>query len=414
MRRVIFVNRFFFPDYSATSQILSDLAFQLASTGREAHVITSQQRYDDPVALLRAEESIKGVWVHRVATTRFGRSALLGRTLDYLSFYRSVWQCLTDLAKPGDLIVAMTDPPLLSVVAAAAARRKNAGLVNWLQDLYPEIAVQLGVPMLRGPLASGLTRLRNKSLQAAEANITVGQVMAERLGQIGISPQRIRVIPNWCDDVAVRPVSESENWLRQESDLDGKFVVGYSGNLGRVHEYDTILGAAESLREDPRIVFTMIGGGKKSTELAKAVKAKGLQRSFRFMPYQVRNLLAYSLAIADVHWLSLNPALEGLIVPSKLYGIAAAGKPIIYIGDPSGELATLVKKHRCGVVIEPGRSEELVVALLGMVRDRKLLHEMGLRARAMLDAAFTSRHAFERWSSLLNDLDMRQNRPEIS
>ena len=144
MPRLIFVNRFFFPDHSATSQILSDLAFHLASAGRDVHVVTSTQIYDDPRAALPVSEIIDGVHVHRVPSTGFGRDKLLGRSIDYLSFYRSMWQSLVALVRPGDIIVAKTDPPLTSIIAVAAARRNGARLVNWLQDIYPETAVELG------------------------------------------------------------------------------------------------------------------------------------------------------------------------------------------------------------------------------------------------------------------------------
>ncbi len=140
MSRLIFVNRFFFPDHSATSQILSDLAFDLSSAGRDVHVIASRQIYDDPKASLPKHETISGVQVHRVASTRFGRAALAGRAVDYVSFYRSVQRVLGEIARRGDVIVVKTDPPLTSVVAMGAARRGGARLVNWLQDLYPEIA----------------------------------------------------------------------------------------------------------------------------------------------------------------------------------------------------------------------------------------------------------------------------------
>jgi hypothetical protein len=137
MARVIFVNRYFFPDHSATSQILSDLTFHLAATGHDVHVITSRQRYDDARAALPDSENINGVQVHRMASTRFGRAALSGRALDYLAFYRSVRRRLRAIARAGDIVVAKTDPPLLSVALASIARQRRAHLVNWLQDIYP-------------------------------------------------------------------------------------------------------------------------------------------------------------------------------------------------------------------------------------------------------------------------------------
>jgi colanic acid biosynthesis glycosyl transferase WcaI len=405
MRRLIFVNRYFFPDHSATSQILSDLAIHLAATGREVHVVTSGQIYDDPHASLPDHEIVNEVRVHRVASTRFGRGTLAGRSIDYLSFYRSVRRRLLDIARQGDLIVAKTDPPLVSLVAMAAARRNGAGLINWLQDLYPEIAVELGVPLLRGPLAAGLAELRNRSLRRAEANVAVGRLMGERLEALGAPHARVHVIPNWCNDDDIRPMSPEENPLRREWALDGKFVLGYSGNLGRAHEFDTVLAAAERLRGDGRIVFVTIGGGNRFDELERIVKGRGLDASFRFMAYQERKVLAYSLGVPDVHWLSLQPKLEGLVVPSKFYGIAAAGKPIIVISGKNGELARLVQHHDCGVVIEPGDGAGLAATVLRLSNAPEAVAGMGVRSRQMLEANFCRQMAFERWRRLLEELD---------
>jgi glycosyltransferase involved in cell wall biosynthesis len=287
----------------------------------------------------------------------------------------------------------------------AAARRKSAGLINWLQDLYPELAVELGVPLMRGPLAAGLAEFRNRSLRSAEATVVVGNLVGQRVQALGIPAKRIHVIPNWCDDLKIQPLAQPENPLRQAWGLQGKFVCGYSGNLGRAHEFDTVLAAAELLRDNPRIVFLMIGGGKRFDELARAVKERALASSFRFMPYQERKMLSRSLGAPDLHWLSLKPELEGLIVPSKFYGIAAAGKPMIVIADRNGELAQLAQEHGCGVVIEPGDAGALVGALLRLSSEPGTITEMGIRARKMLDAHFTRQKAFERWYSLLDQLE---------
>jgi colanic acid biosynthesis glycosyl transferase WcaI len=410
MQRLIFVNRFFFPDHSATSQMLSDLAFYLAGIGNEVHIVASTQIYDDAKASLPAYEIINDVHVHRVPSTKFGRAGLLGRSIDYLSFYRSVWRCLLEVVRQGDIVVAKTDPPLVSIVAMAAARRKAARLINWLQDIFPETAVELGVPLMRGPAAVSLGALRNRSLREAEATVVIGRLMRRKVEALGIPPGRIHVIPNWCNDEDIQPVSSIGNPLRQAWGLEGKFVIGYSGNLGRAHEFDTVLAAAERLRSDPRFVFLMIGGGKRFDELARIVKERGLDSSFRFIPYQERKMLTDSLGVPDTHWLSLNPKLEGLIVPSKFYGIASAGKPVIVIADKDGELAQLVQQHACGVVIEPADAGALVRTLLRMSAEPEWVAEMGARARKMLDTHFTRREGLERWRELLDQLRAPEGR----
>ncbi len=404
MQQLIFINRYFFPDHSATSQILSDLAFHLAQMSRTVHVVTSKQIYDNPRASLPEREIINGVLVHRLASTQFGRASLPTRAVDYFSFYVSVRRCLQGIARRGDVVVAKTDPPLVSLVAMAAARSCGAHLVNWLQDLYPEIAVQLDVPFIRGPIAATLAGLRNRSLRDAAANVVVGDAMGRKIDALGAPSARTHVIPNWCDDEEIQPLGNIENPLRRAWGLAGKFVVGYSGNLGRAHEFGTVLDAAERLRGDARFMFLMIGGGKRFEELARVVKQRGLEALFRFVPYQERKMLGYSLAAPDVHWISLNPALEGLIVPSKFYGIAAAGKPIIVIAAEDGELAQLVREYDCGAAIQSGAAEKLASTLTQLSRNSAAVAEMGARARRMLDGHFTRQKGYERWRVLLEQL----------
>lgn len=171
MSKVIFINRYFYPDLSATSQILSELAFALAAKGQAVHVITSQQLYENPTTRLAPEETANGVKIHRVRTTRFGRSRLLGRTLDYISFYFSVRWTLASIASPNDIVIAKTDPPLLSLAVMSAVKRRRARLVNWLQDLCSGSRNRLGhlvaerpnrrcAAIFAGPLAQSGERQR--------------------------------------------------------------------------------------------------------------------------------------------------------------------------------------------------------------------------------------------------------------
>jgi glycosyltransferase involved in cell wall biosynthesis len=404
-KRIIFVNKYFYPDHSATSQILSDLVFYLARSGYAVHVITSTQRYDDPRADLPRTEERNGVLISRLGTAQFGRSSLLGRGVDYLSFYRAAYRSLVNVASPGDIVVTKTDPPLLGVAVMQAAKTRRVRLVNWLQDLYPEVAMQLRVPLIRGPVAQWLIRVRDMGLHAAEANVVVGQRMAEVLRARGVESNRIKIIPNWCDDEEIRPISSRENPLRREWVLEDKFVAGYSGNLGMGHEFETVLAAAEVLRSDPRITFLLIGGGSKFGELARNVHKRKLDHLFRFMPYQDRRALKYSLNVPDVHWFSLKPELEGIMVPSKFYGIAAAARPMIAITHHDGELARLIRVHRCGEVVEPGNGEHLAAILRKFSTEVQRREQMGRYARAMLESHFARRRAFQRWLQLLEALD---------
>jgi glycosyltransferase involved in cell wall biosynthesis len=408
LSRIIFINRFFYPDYSATSQLLSDLAFYLAACGEEVEVIASRQTYDNPEAGLPRDELVRGVHVHRVLTTQHGRQRLLGRSVDYLSFYWSVLRKSLRLIRRGDVLITETDPPLLSVIGMMAASSRRATLINWLQDLFPEVAVQLRVPLISGPPAWLMTRLRDRSLRNALANVVLGHSMQECVLARGVPESRIRVIGNWIDEDEIIPVPPRENPLRRAWGLDEKFVVGYSGNLGRAHEFDTVLAASALLRQHEHIVFLFIGGGYRINELARKVRERGLNHLYRFVPYQDRAQLRLSLSVPDVHWISLKPELEGLIFPSKFYGIAAAGRPILAIMSERGEISELVRENKCGLVVEPGRADVLADSISRLYRDPESARTMGRRARSLLEDRFSRRRALSRWRALLHEVSARE------
>ncbi len=436
---IIFVNRFFHPDHSATSQMLSDLAFALAERGHDVSVITSRLRYDAPEVQLLARETIKRVTVVRIWTSRFGRHTLVGRAVDYGTFYVATAWSLWRLAQRGDTVVAMTDPPMLGVLAGPIARWRGARQINWLQDIFPEVAEALGVGRGRlARLAYRFTRaLRDRSLRRAVMNVALGTRMSEKLAMLGVARERVCMISNWADEAVLQPQDHSRNPVRITWGLERKFVVGYSGNLGRAHDYTTLLEAiayletlgrsaasqvasrdeepvpspmlAELPLEDetalpPDVVWLFIGGGAGFEAFKGAVRARALTTVF-YQPYQPRELLSASLSAADVHLVSLKPELEGLIVPSKFYGITAVGRPTIFIGDKDGEIARLLQAHACGVTVEPGDAKGLSDAVLALARDQRRRVELGARARAACERHFGKLEAVAKWEGLLIDLE---------
>lgn len=361
---MLFVNRYFHPDHSATSQIASDLAFHLASRGWEVRAIASRQLYDDAQARLAPRDSAKGVHIERIWSTRFGRGGLAGRAIDYVTFYVSAFFAIR--RERDAIVVAMTDPPLLSVLAAAASRR----VVNWIQDLFPEVAEALG---FRAPFVRGL---RDWSLRRARANVVLGELMAAHV-------PNATVIPNWAD-AGLRPVPAEPHDV---------FRVAYSGNLGRAHEFESLTRAMHRL-PDVRFVFT--GGGAQWESVKRDAPANA-----EFRPYVPREELSASLSAADAHLVSLRPALEGLIVPSKFYGILAVARPVIFIGARDGELARIIERERCGVVVDAGDDEGLARAVEMLARDRDEARAMGERGRDLYLRRYAPEHAFAAWERVL-------------
>ena len=310
-RRVIFVNRFFYPDHAPTSELLSDVAFSLAERGFDVSVVTSRQRYDTAETELPKRETVRGVDISRVWTSRRGRSRLLGRSVDYLTFYLSAAWRVQHSARPGDVIVAKTDPPLLSVVLAPIAKVRGAHLVNWLQDIFPEVAEALNIGGSAGRLfAKAVTPLRNWSLRSAKVNVVVGDGMAAHLEALGIPRTKITVINNWADGSLIAPRSEEESQLRKEWMPPGRFVVCYAGNLGRAHDVDTLLSAMTLLQDRAvispndvaaRVMFVLVGGGAKRATLEREAMKRALT-NFRLRPYQPKERLAATLAERMYTW----------------------------------------------------------------------------------------------------------------
>jgi colanic acid biosynthesis glycosyl transferase WcaI len=398
--RLVFVNRYFHPDRSATSQLLTDLAPALARSGYLVHAICSRQLYDDPGARLPAAELVDSVSVHRVWTTRFGRGNLLGRAIDYATFYVSGAWALIRILRRGDTAIAETDPPLISIVAMAAAKLKGAHLINWLQDVFPEVASQLGVNPLPRVFIEWLRRIRDLALRFATANVVLGERMRDRLLACGIRGDRIHIIENWAERDPPPPKPPADSELRHRLGLGGDFVIGYSGNLGRAHEFQTVVGAAQLLRAEPDIVFLMIGGGSGMEDLRRAVNALGL-RNFQFLPYQPREALPDCLAAADVHWVSLRPALEGLIVPSKFYGILAAARPVVFVGDRDGELARHIRASECGADIGVGACEDLALLLRRWKAEPGLRDRLGRNGHRLYQERYGAARAVEQWQRML-------------
>src|SRR5260221_4867187 len=292
--KILFLNRFFCPDSSATSQIVSDLAFHLAREGYEVHAITSRVGGGEA-----RHERINGVTIHRVGNALSGPHGLSRRALAYLEYYRGARKAARELIAPGDIVVLKTDPPLLSTAVGHLARRRGAKLVLWLQDVFPEVAREYGVPAMGGPLGAVIRRVRDHSLSIADRIVVIGDRMADEIVKAGVSRERIEVIQNWADGAAIVPVDRDANALRRKWDLGGDFVVGYSGNLGRVHEFATMLDAAALLRDDAGIRFVVIGRGPRLREVKERAARERLT-NIRFEPHQDPKGPGQALRLATV------------------------------------------------------------------------------------------------------------------
>jgi Glycosyltransferase len=404
--RVIFVNRFFWPDISATSQVLTDVAFALAANNVPVEIVASRLAYGNPCVRYSANEYRHGVRIHRVATTGFGRAGLWGRAIDYLSFYVSALVKAALVLRKGDVLVVKTDPPLLSVPMRLVAWARGARQINWLQDVYPEIAGLLGFSGFGGTFGRLLAHVRDRSLNASAANVVIGEGMRARLRARGIADSRLTVIENFTDDEAITPLSTTENTLRAEWNYRADtLVVGYSGNLGQAHDLNTMLSAAMLLHQRGRsdIRFLFVGGGAFFADVQSFADTHGLT-NIDSRPYQPRERLSESLTAPDIHWISLRPEVEGYLLPSKFYGVLAAGRPTIFIGSPDGEIARILKVNRCGWCFAVGDSAGIADWLCALAADRAAVEQAGVAARRLMDSRYKRRQIIGKWERLLDEL----------
>jgi glycosyltransferase involved in cell wall biosynthesis len=310
------------------------------------------------------------------------------------------------LLRSGDTVVAKTDPPLISIVAWLAARLRRARLVNWLQDVFPEVATALGANPLPAPINALVLRLRDAALRAASMNVVIGEGMRERLAARGVPQSKLLVIENWAIEVLEKPLATDESQLRRSLGPGVRFVVGYSGNFGRAHEFETLVGAASLLTNREGLWFLFVGDGARLAELREGLRSRGVANA-TFLPQQPRERLADALAAADVHLVSLRPGLEGLIVPSKIYGIMAAARPILYVGDARGATARWLRACDIGEAVDVGDAQALAARITAFMANPEAARRAGMRARDQLEAHYRADIAGQLWLELLAGIPTR-------
>ena len=386
--------------------MLSDLTSALSEKDQQLTVFTSRLRYDRSDVPLPRRELWRGVRVLRLWSTRFGRSTLLGRGIDYFSFYVSAILAVLINGRRGHILVALTDPPMIGTVLHLFARMRGMRLVHWMQDMFPEVAQAL-LPGAKRALVFRIAKsLRNASLKRSDAVVVLGERMAERVAVQGAPLAIIHRISNWADEAALLPVAPEANPLRHAWALHGKTVIGYSGNLGRAHEFETIVQAILQTRALVNLRFLFIGDGAQLAPLKARLLSLNLLDRVHFEGYQPRANLSASLSAADVHLVSLQPELEGLIVPSKLYGALAVGRPVIFIGDLDGEVARVLQRNQCGQSVAVGDSRSLAQSMQSYLDSPRLRIE-GEAARRTFLENYTSNMATQRWTEVLQAVKNR-------
>lgn len=395
--RILVFNQYYWPGVEATANLLTELCEALAAD-YDVTVITGRlhEHEHDP-----DYEGRGGVEIVRVHSAAYDRTRLHRRAINYLTYVlRALRRGLFAVDRP-DLVFCMTDPPIVGDVALAVARRFGVPLVVVSQDVFPEIAVELG--RLTNPvLVRLLDMLTRLYLVRADAVVAIGETMKQRLEHKGVRPERVRVIPNWVDTTAVVPEQRENPWALANG-FDDRFVVMHSGNIGHAQDLDTLIRASLLLDDVAGLAVALVGFGARHAHYVRLAEHLGADK-VTFLGYQPRDVLPQSLSSADIHFVGLARGLSGYVVPSRLYGVLAAARPLIAAAEDDSETAQLVRRVGCGIVIPPGEPDVLAQTIRAAAAGEYDLEAMGRRGRAWVEKEADRVVAVARYRRLLDEL----------
>lgn len=382
------LSQYFFPELISTGQLLTELAEDLTEKGCSVTVIAGQPTYYER-SQVDMEILHAGIRILRTRNTQWDKNRTLGKIANSATFFIGTLNKMFALS-PDAMILVVTNPPFLPLAAYLYTLLRKRKYICLIHDVYPDIAVRLGY-LRTGGMLEKLWNWTNRAVwNRAKAIVVLGRDMEETIREKLPPSQwgKLVLIPNWSDGAAIVPILKEENPFFEEAGLDpSDFVVQYSGNMGLFHDMETIVQAAAILAEIP-VQFLFIGGGGKKELTEAMVRSLGL-KNVRFLPYQSKEKLRFSLSCSDVSLVSLEKGVEGLSVPCKYYGILASGRPVIALMDDRAEIARSIRETGCGYVIQQGESRKLAETIRFLLENSDKRSEMGRRSRETFEKEYS-------------------------
>jgi glycosyltransferase involved in cell wall biosynthesis len=400
---LFFVHQYFWPELAGSAQQLTDLVLGLREQGYSIEVVTAQPSYYS-TGKLPAKENFKGIMIHRLPKIQLSRHQTIGRILSALSFFFAASFKIFFMDHRA-LLVLGSDPPCLSILGWFFNLIRRQRYILIVSDIYPDIAASLGHLNPRGVTVKVLDVLNRWAYGRAQRIVTLGEKMAERL--MAKAPQKngrskVVVIHNWADGDLIQPVTKNENPFSIQHGLVNRLVLLFSGNLGKIYDFQTILKTAALVRQMPGIEFLFIGEGPLRRTLELEVSEKNLT-NVRLLPYQPAAGLPYSLTCGDLAMIPLKNEAAGLCIPGKLYYALAGGLCLFVIAPDDSEPAQIVKKYDCGWLVPNGEAKYAADTLKQILQNPSLLEEKKRKARACFEAQFTRERALSQYASVFAD-----------
>ena len=390
MPALLIISQVYPPDPAAVGQYLEDEARARVRDGWSVTVITANRGYDDPSVVYPRREERHGVRVIRLGGSSWGKASLLRRLLGQFFFLiQAVLKA--GVGRRYDHVLVSTSPPMAGLAGVALRRLRGTPFTWWVMDLNPDQAVALGAFRPDHPLARLFDGFNEATLRLAARVVTLDRFMAARLeAKYPPAAERIGVVPPWPLEGLEDAVPPAENPFRHAHGMDGRRVLAYSGNHSVAHPLTTLLDAIDRCREDDRLCFAFIGGGKGKAEVEARAKASGWSEvRVKLLPYQPLDQLRYSLSAGDVHVVSMGERMVGCVHPCKFYGALALGRPILYLGPQASHIGECISREAIGWQCDHGdvdRMESIIQEIAALPEER--LATMGENARRLVRERF--------------------------
>ena len=400
--RTWIVTEFYHPDENATGYLMTNLARGMCRT-RTVGVVCRNPKS------VHSEESTQSLSVcepvvHRMWSTHFSKDILLLRFVNILTLTSSIFVSLLRRLRQGDAVLVVTNPPTIPYVTKVAAAIKRAACIVLVYDVYPEVVVATGLMRQTHPIVSLLHWMTSRLFASANAVVVLGRDMRNLITQrYNGGAAKLRIITNWVNVDEIKPALRSDNKILKELNLTEKFVVGYVGNIGRTHDIETIAEAGRLLAGSADIHFLFIGEGAKKPWLERFISHHNL-RNFTVLPFQDRTRQSDVHNSCDLSVISLVPGMAGLSVPSRMYNMMSAGKPILAITDQESELALVVEEENIGWVVAAATPDKIARCILLARKSQDVLSEMGNRARIAAIEKYSFEHSLRQYEDLMNEI----------
>ena len=403
-KRFILLCQHFYPEMISTGMHMTELAERLTELGWQITVYCARPSWGAESETVPQRMNYKGIEIIRVATVGDQKKNLFSRGLFAFSFLISVSLLLWRYRKKFPGVVLTTNPPFLGLVGWLFSSLFHLPYLLIVYDIYPDIAVNLGVLKPNAFITRIWRRITRLTFQKAAVLVVIGRDMEQIVK--GKLPEhlheRIILIPNWSDERRVKPIPKNKNQFRREQAINGVFVVQYAGRMGRTHNLEPVIEAARNLSGE-NILFQFIGDGAKKAKLQSLANDYNLS-NIQFLPYQPMERLAEMLSAADLALVCLDKAFTGLSVPSKTYGIMASGTPILGFVEPDSEIGQMITEENCGLLLPNPTAEQISEIIRGFTRNMDQLKIMSAAGRRAFLQNYTLSHAVSAYDVVLTNL----------